>query len=230
MSKHIVVLTGAGISAESGIPTFRDSGGLWENHDIESVATPEGWARNPERVLKFYNARRRQLKTVTPNAAHQALVELESKYRVDVITQNVDDLHERAGSTNVMHLHGELTKVRSERFPDLVYSCHEDINMGDQCEKGHQLRPHVVWFGEEVPMLESAAQLTEVADIILVIGSSMQVYPAAGLVSFAREDASIFYIDQFPTLNHELQKLRNLTIVNDRATVGVPQVVSQLLG
>ncbi len=227
--KKIIILTGAGISAESGIKTFRDAGGLWEGHNVMDVASPEGWERNPELVLDFYNQRRRQLKEVLPNAAHHALVELEQTYEVHIITQNVDDLHERAGSKNILHLHGKLVEARSTRNPKLVYHRPGDINLGDLCELGSQLRPHIVWFGEEVPLLYPAAALTEQADIILIIGTSMQVYPAAGLVGFAPRDAQIYYIDPKPALNYELEHAGNLKVIPEPATTGVRKVVDQLL-
>jgi NAD-dependent deacetylase len=226
---NIVVLTGAGISAESGIKTFRDADGLWEGHDVMEVASPEGWARNRDLVLKFYNNRRRQLFEVEPNAAHKALVELEKEHKVAIITQNVDDLHERAGSTRVVHLHGELRKARSTVDPTLVYNWDKDINVGDMCAKGSQLRPHIVWFYEDVPMMGVAAHLTSVADLVLVIGSSMQVYPAAGLVDYAPDKAEIFYIDPKPAINHELKRRKNLQIIAEKATIGVPQVVEEIL-
>ncbi len=189
--KKIVVLTGAGISAESGIPTFRDAGGLWEGHKVEEVATPEAWVRNPQLVLDFYNERRRKLLEVRPNDGHLALVDLEFLYDVTIITQNVDDLHERAGSRNVVHLHGELLKARSNDYPSLVYPWTKDILFGDRCERGAQLRPHIVWFGEMVPMIEVAADATSEADILLIVGTSMQVYPAAGLAGYAPFHAPI---------------------------------------
>jgi NAD-dependent deacetylase len=229
MKKNIVIMTGAGISAESGIQTFRDADGLWEGHDVMQVATPEGWQRDRELVLKFYNDRRRQLLDVQPNAAHKALVELEKQYNVVIITQNVDDLHERAGSKRVVHLHGELRKARSTKDPTLIYEWDKDINVGDSCEQGAQLRPHIVWFGEAVPMLETAAHLTSMADIVLVIGSSMQVYPAAGLVSYAPTRTDIYYIDPKPAVNYELKLRKNLTIIAEKATIGVRQVVDKLL-
>ncbi|UDL06491.1 SIR2 family NAD-dependent protein deacylase [Marinobacter sp. CA1] len=183
MKPHIVVLTGAGISAESGLSTFRDNGGLWEQHSVYDVATPEAFERNPELVLRFYNERRRQLASVEPNRAHQLLAELEAQYRVSIVTQNVDNLHERAGSSQVIHLHGELTKVRSSRYPEQVYDIGCDpIALGDTCDRGAQLRPHIVWFGEEVPMIEVAADVVRTADQLLIVGTSLQVYPAAGLV------------------------------------------------
>jgi NAD-dependent deacetylase len=227
--KKIVVLTGAGMSAESGISTFRDAGGLWEGHRVEEVASPEGWAKNPELVLDFYNIRRRQLLSVAPNAGHLALVELESKYDLYIVTQNVDDLHERAGSSNVVHLHGELLKVRSTADENLVYDWRKDLNLGDKCEKGHQLRPHIVWFGEMVPKLEDASLLVEQADILAIIGTSMQVYPAAGLVAYAPWDIPIYYIDPRPHVNFELSLLKNLKILVEPATTGVRKVVNELL-
>jgi NAD-dependent deacetylase len=218
--KKIVILSGAGISAESGISTFRDSNGLWENYSIEDVATPGGWAKNPALVLEFYNQRRRQLFDVQPNAGHLALVELEKNHEVHVITQNVDDLHERAGSSKVLHLHGELRKVRSERYENLVYSWDKDLILGDLCEKGTQLRPHIVWFGESVPMLEPAAELAMDADIFVIIGTSLQVYPAAGLMAYAPESIPIYFIDPKPQLNYELQHKPNLHIIAEPASTG----------
>lgn len=229
MRKKIVVLTGAGISAESGIKTFRDGDGLWENHRIEDVATPEAWKRNPTLVQEFYNQRRRQLQTVTPNAGHLALVELEKKFDVQIITQNVDDLHERAGSSHIVHLHGELRKARSERYPDLVYDWDRDLVMGDLCERGTQLRPFIVWFGESVPMIEIAAKITETADILLIIGTSLQVYPAAGLMIHAPESIPVYYIDPKPQLNFELKKMRNVTVVEEPASTGVEKVRQMLI-
>ncbi|MEM9143737.1 MAG: NAD-dependent deacylase, partial [Bacteroidota bacterium] len=181
MTKQIVVLTGAGISAESGIKTFRDADGLWEGHNVMEVASPQGFARNPELVLEFYNQRRRQLLQVEPNEGHRALAQLEARFDVDIITQNVDNLHEKAGSSNVLHLHGELLKVRSTANEDHVLNWKKDLVLGDEDENGHQLRPHIVWFGEMVPMLEPAIQITAKADILVIIGTSMQVYPAASL-------------------------------------------------
>ena len=227
--KRIAVLTGAGISAESGLSTFRDSGGLWEKYDISEVATPEAWAANPRLVLEFYNQRRRQLREVQPNAAHKALVELEKQYEVDVITQNVDDLHERAGSSRVLHLHGELLKVRSTADPSLIYHWTEALHWGDLCERGSQLRPHIVWFGEAVPLLPEAARLVSLADLVMVVGSSMQVYPAAGLVGMAKAQAPVYYIDPRPALNYELSGRKKLHVLAEPATVGVRKVVDELL-
>jgi NAD-dependent deacetylase len=229
MKKHIVVLTGAGVSQESGINTFRDADGLWEGHDVQEVATPEGFAKNPDLVQTFYNQRRAQLHSVQPNEAHKALVRLERKYQVSIITQNVDDLHERAGSTTVIHLHGQLRKVRSTQHEELVYDWDKDLNTGDLCERGHQLRPHIVWFGEAVPMLEKAAAITSTADIVIIIGTSMQVYPAASLVGFAPEGFPIYYIDPQPTLNHELQMAQSVEIIQEKAGKGVRDLVEKLL-
>ncbi len=227
--QKIAVLTGAGISAESGISTFRDSNGLWENHDVMEVASPAGWRKNPELVLNFYNARRKQLNEVKPNEGHLALVDLEKKFDVSVITQNVDNLHERAGTSNILHLHGELTKARSTVYEHLVYNWEKDLNLGDKCERGTQLRPHIVWFGEMVPMLDPATDLVAAADIILIIGTSMQVYPAASLVSYARNRIPIYYIDPKPSLNYELKSISNLEVITEPATTGVRKVVDRLL-
>ncbi len=227
--KNIIVLTGAGVSAESGIKTFRDADGLWEGHNIMQVATPEGWRKDPALVLKFYNDRRRQLLDVKPNAAHEALVLLEKHHKVTIITQNVDDLHERAGSSRVIHLHGELRKARSVSDSDLIVQMEGDINLGDKGTDGEQLRPHIVWFGEDVPLLELAAHETIQADCVLVIGSSMQVYPAASLVSYAPPFAPVFYIDPKPALNYEMSHRKNLTIVPKPATEGVLEIVEKLI-
>ena len=224
---NIVVFTGAGISAESGIKTFRDSGGLWEEHRIEDVASPEGWSRNPELVLDFYNKRRKQVLAAQPNAAHVAIAKLQNKYNVQVITQNIDDLHERAGSEHVVHLHGEILKSRSTKNPDLVYSVNGDtIKPGDKCELGSQLRPHIVWFGEMVPMLDTAIKLTHKADLFIVIGSSLQVYPAASLIEYAPEDSDKYLIDPNAI---KLRHINNLHIIRERATIGVPQLINKLL-
>lgn len=227
--KKIVVLTGAGISAESGIKTFRDADGLWEGHDVMEVASPEGWNRNQALVLDFYNQRRQQLKEVEPNAAHLALVDLEREYEVCIVTQNVDNLHERAGSSNIIHLHGELTKVRSIKDPNLVYDWPNDLNLGDLCDKGSQLRPHIVWFGEEVPLLIKAAEKVYDADIVVIVGTSMQVYPAAGLVGYAQEGTKVYYIDPRPNISYELSSLPNLEIIEEVATKGMMQLLGQLL-
>ena len=202
--KKITVLTGAGVSAESGVSTFRDSDGLWENHKVEDVASIEGWYRNPQLVLDFYNARRAQLFQVRPNSAHLAIAELEKDYKVTVVTQNVDNLHERAGSTKIIHLHGELTKVRPENCcndrdgysEETVFDIGADeINIGDMAPNGAQLRPHIVWFGEAVPKIEAAIEAVEAADILLIVGTSLQVYPAAGLYRYAKMGTPIYIID-----------------------------------
>ena len=219
--KKVVVLTGAGISAESGISTFRDSNGLWENHDIMEVASPEGWRNNPELVLSFYNLRRRQLKEVKPNSAHYFLKELEEKYEVVIITQNVDDLHERAGSSKVIHLHGELRKARSEKNEDLILDWEEDINPGDLAEDGAQLRPHIVWFGEMVPMMERAMEEVSDADIMLVIGTSLQVYPAASLIDFIEYGKPIFVIDPNSVT---IPSNPNIKVIRNTATEGVKEL------
>jgi NAD-dependent deacetylase len=225
--KKIVVLTGAGISAESGISTFRDSGGLWEQHDIMDVATYAAWQRNKELVLDFYNQRRKQLYQVEPNKAHHALVELESKYDVHIITQNVDDLHERAGSTNVMHLHGELKKVRSTVDDSLVYELEGwELKIGDLCEKGSQLRPHIVWFGEMVPMIPVASTLSSQADIYLIIGTSLNVYPAAGLVEYVNPGVPVYLIDPGEL---GVAHIPNLTFIKEKAGTGTPKLVAELL-
>jgi len=230
MKKKIVVLTGAGISAESGIKTFRDSDGLWENHRIEDVATPQGWAANPTLVLDFYNQRRAQLLEVEPNGGHRALADLERNFDVHIVTQNVDDLHERAGSTQILHLHGQLRQVRSERLEHLVYPWDKDLHLGDLCERGHQLRPNIVWFGEAVPMLEPAAELAEQADIFIIIGTSLQVYPAAGLMGYARRHIPFYYIDPRPQLNFELSTMPNLTVIEEPASTGVQKVMAMVCG
>lgn len=227
--KKIVVLTGAGISAESGIRTFRDSDGLWENHRIEDVATPEAWRRNPALVLDFYNQRRAQLFEVQPNAGHLALVELEKNFDVHIITQNVDDLHERAGSSQILHLHGHLRQSRSERYERLVYPCEGDIRLGDVCERGAQLRPHIVWFGEAVPMLEPAAELASEADIFIIVGTSLQVYPAAGLMHYAPDHIPFYYVDPKPQVNFELSRMPNLTVVAEPASTGMAKVLAELV-
>ncbi|MDO5654536.1 MAG: NAD-dependent deacylase [Flavobacteriaceae bacterium] len=193
--KHIVVLTGAGISQESGINTFRDSNGLWENHDIMEVASPIGFAQNPALVLQFYNLRRAQLKEVQPNAAHNFLAELEANYDVSIITQNVDNLHERAGSSNIIHLHGMLTQMRSVKDENRIFEIDGDINLGDLADDGGQLRPHIVWFGEAVPEMNRAVEITRTADIFLIIGTSLQVYPAASLIDYVPYGKPIYIID-----------------------------------
>lgn len=228
MKKKLVVLTGAGISAESGIMTFRDAGGLWENHSIEEVATPEGWRKNPKLVLQFYNERRAKAAEAKPNAGHLALADLENYFDVQIITQNVDYLHEKAGSTNVLHLHGELSKVRSVKNQNLIYDIGaKTIEIGDLAEDGGQLRPHIVWFGEMVPMIEPAADLCINADIFVVIGTSMQVYPAAGLIGYVSDDAPKYIID--PSMPEVSNLYQNLTFITETATVGVPQLAQKLI-
>lgn len=216
--KKIVVLTGAGISAESGISTFRDANGLWENHSIEEVASPGGWARNPQLVLDFYNQRRRQLKQVVPNAAHNYVQKLEERYEVVVITQNVDDLHERAGSQNIIHLHGELNKVRSEYNQDLIYTWTEDVRLGDIATDGAQLRPDIVWFGEAVPKMEPAIEETLNADILLIIGTSLQVYPAASLIDYIPRGNPVWVIDPNSVA---ITNPRNVQMIRKSATEGI---------
>ena len=222
--KHIVVLTGAGMSAESGIKTFRDTDGLWEGHDVMQVASPEGFRANPELVLDFYNQRRRQLLTAKPNQAHIALAELEKRFKITIVTQNIDDLHERAGSTDIVHLHGELLKVRSIYDEFDVQHWTEDLNLGDLCKKGYQLRPHIVWFGEAVPMIEKAMYTCETADILLIIGTSMQVYPAASLIHYVNHDVPIYYIDPKPALGSSHQ----VTVIAKKATEGLTEVIDLL--
>lgn len=222
--KHIVVLTGAGMSAESGVKTFRDYDGLWEGHDVMKVASPEGFRENPELVLDFYNQRRRQLKEVQPNQAHKDIASLEGHHKVTVVTQNVDDLHERAGSTNVVHLHGELIKVRSTGNPRDIKVWTEDIHLGDTCENGYQLRPHIVWFGEDVPMIEKAVEICLSADILLIIGTSMQVYPATGLMHYVSDDTPIYYIDPKPALVRN----QNINVIAKTATEGMKDILDIL--
>jgi len=225
--KKIVVFTGAGISAESGISTFRDSGGLWDKYDVKDVATPEAWAKNPNLVLDFYNQRRKQILEAKPNAAHTALVELEKKFHVQIITQNVDDLHERAGSKNILHLHGEIRKSRSTFNPELVYDIKGwEIKAGDKCEKGSQLRPHIVWFGEMVPEMDRAQDLSADADVFIIVGTSLNVYPAAGLVHATKKGCMIFIVDPNEVNN---PGITNLVMIREAAGKGVPILVDKLL-
>lgn len=225
--RKLVVLTGAGISAESGIKTFRDSGGLWENHRIEDVATPEAWQRNPKLVLDFYNERRKQAIDSKPNHAHKVLVELEDYFDVSIITQNVDNLHEAAGSSNVIHLHGELFKSRSTKNPELVYDVEgTEVNLGDKCELGSQLRPHIVWFGEEVPMMTAAVEIAAQADIFIVIGTSLAVYPAAGLIHYVRPTKPVFIID--PVMP-EVSLKKNMSFIQEKASLGAQMLKDRLL-
>ncbi len=223
--KKLIVLTGAGISAESGLKTFRDSDGLWEGYNIEDVATPRAWRKDPQRVLDFYNYRRKNVLQAQPNAAHYGLAELEKDFDVTIITQNIDDLHERAGSTRILHLHGEILKMRSERDPELVYAINGDIKLGDTAEDGCQLRPHIVWFEEAVPMMEQAVPTVASADIFLVIGTSLVVYPAAGLVNYTRPGIPVFILDKkTPYISNS----DRLTAIEKPATEGIDEL-KQLL-
>jgi NAD-dependent deacetylase len=228
MRKKLVVLTGAGMSAESGLRTFRDMGGLWEEYDVTEVASPEGWAKDMDLVLRFYNERRQQLALSKPNQGHIGLAEMEKFFDVHVITQNVDDLHERAGSTRVLHLHGELKKVRSTIDPQFVYDIgYKEIIRGDLCEKGSQLRPHIVWFGEFVPAIEEAADICQNADILAVIGTSLNVYPAAGLIDYIPMNTEVFLIDPNDIIAHVNRKI---TFIKEKASVGVGKLREILLG
>jgi len=220
--QHIVVLTGAGMSAESGLKTFRDANGLWEGHKVSEVATPEGFKADPKLVLEFYNQRRRQLLHTNPNFAHFSIAKLERDYNVSVITQNIDDLHERAGSTNVTHLHGELLKVRSTFNENDIYEREKDLILGDTCKKGYQLRPHVVWFGEAVPMIEKAIDICLTADVLVIIGTSMQVYPAASLIHYVPHGIPIFFIDPKPNIESKL----NLTVIPKNANEGIKECIA----
>ena len=222
--KHVVILTGAGMSAESGLKTFRDADGLWEGHDVLKVATPEGFATNPELVLEFYNQRRRQLHEVQPNVAHFELAQLEQSYKTTIITQNVDDLHERAGSSSVLHLHGELFKARSTFNEWDVVDWKTDIKLGDVCNQGYQMRPHIVWFGEAVPMIEHAIDICNTADILMIIGTSMQVYPAASLMHYVPHGIHTFFIDPNPAVKSS----KYLTVIAQPATIGVHKAIEQL--
>lgn len=223
---NIVVLTGAGMSADSGLQTFRDEDGLWEGHDIQKVATPQAWENNRELVLKFYNDRRKQAHTVEPNRGHKALAKLEQDYRVHIITQNVDSLHEQAGSSKVLHLHGQLSKVRSENDKSLIYDIGGDsIEVGDTAEDDAQLRPHVVWFGEPVPNMDKASQIVSKADALIVIGTSLVIYPAAGLIDLVDQDMPKYIIDPSPSMRISDQWIH----LKSRAEVGTPKLVDQLL-
>jgi NAD-dependent deacetylase len=227
MKKKIVVLSGAGISAESGIATFRDANGLWEGHDVMEVASPEGWRKNPALVLDFYNQRRKNGLHAQPNGGHQALVRLEEKYDVVIVTQNVDNLHERAGSTKVIHLHGELFKSRSTLDPSLVYEMAGwELNLGDRCEKGSQLRPNIVWFGEAVPLMEKAAREAATADLFIVVGTSLAVYPAAGLIDYVDDEVPKYVVDvRIPPV----RKRPNLHLIEEKASIGLGRLADQLL-
>lgn len=226
MKKKLVILSGAGISQESGLKTFRDMGGLWEQYDVTEVASPEAWQRNPELVLRFYNERRKQLWEAKPNAGHMGIAELENWFDVEIITQNVDDLHEQAGSTKVLHLHGELRKARSTVDPNLVYTLKNwKLKMGDTCEKGSQLRPHIVWFGEPVTGIERAAEMVNTADIFVVVGTSLLVYPAAGLLYYTKPDISIFVVDPgSPQISG-----KQVTFIIEKAGKGVQMLKEKLL-
>ncbi|MBC7525736.1 MAG: NAD-dependent deacylase [Flavobacterium sp.] len=227
MKKKLVVLTGAGISAESGIKTFRDDDGLWEGHNVMDVATPEGWQRNKELVLDFYNQRRKQLHEVKPNLGHIMIASLEQYFEVHIITQNVDNLHEQAGSSNVLHLHGELLKVRSEKNKNYILNWSTDLNSTDKDPDGFQLRPDIVWFGEDVPALEQALMITRQADFFVVIGTSLQVYPASGLVEYVPSKSSVFYIDPNPGTLHNVQN--KVEIISKKASEGLPILKEILL-
>ncbi|MEM9339052.1 MAG: NAD-dependent deacylase [Bacteroidota bacterium] len=225
--KKVVVLTGAGISAESGLKTFRDSDGLWEGHDVTEVATPEAWHRNRALVLEFYNQRRKQALTVEPNKGHRALVDLEDHFEVTIITQNVDSLHEKAGSSAVLHLHGQLNQSRSTLDPSLVYEMEGwELKEGDTCEKGSQLRPNIVWFGEAVPMMDPAIDLTVSADIFIVAGTSLVVYPAAGLLDYVKPEVPKFIVDpKIPEVNRR----ENMYFYEEKASTGVPKIKDRLI-
>ena len=228
MKKKIVVLTGSGISAESGLKTFRDSGGLWEEYDVSLVASIDGWRNDPEFVLKFYNERRKQLENAKPNQAHIALAKLEEKYDVTIITQNIDNLHERAGSKNVLHLHGLMTQARSSVDVNLVYDIgYKEIHIGDLCEKGSQHRPNVVWFGEAVPLISDASEICSTADIFIVIGTSLVVYPAAGLIDEVPRNAVVYIID--PIKPPVYRSFREINFIEEVATTGTEKLVNQLL-
>lgn len=220
--KNLVILTGAGMSAESGVKTFRDSGGLWEGHDVMEVASPQGWNADQELVLEFYNQRRRQLLEVIPNAGHTGLAKLEQDFKVQIITQNVDDLHERAGSTSVLHLHGELFKVRSTDDENDKLTWTKDLNKGDLSSDGFQLRPDIVWFGEAVPLIPTAIEIVQKADVFIVIGTSMQVYPAASLIQYVQRGNPIYFIDPKPTISK--LAFPNLTIIAKKASIGVKKL------
>ena len=225
IKKHIVFFTGAGISQESGLSTFRDQLGLWEKHNIEDIASPEGFKRNPQLVLDFYNSRRAELRTVVPNAAHLLIAKLEKKYKVTVITQNIDDLHERAGSSNVLHLHGELVKCRSSVNEHQLYPYDKAIEIGDLADDGSQMRPHVVWFGEAVPEFDNALEITESADLFVIVGSSMLVQPAASLLLSVPFESDTVYIDPNPSVDHGI----NLLVIKEKASVGLQILVDEYL-
>lgn len=225
--KKIVVLTGAGMSADSGLQTFRDKGGLWDKYDPMELATPEAWNTQAEKVLEFYNIRRKFVREAYPNDGHKALVELEKKFDLTIVTQNVDDLHERAGSSDILHLHGEIKKARSTTDESLIYDLDEkDIFIGDKCEKASQLRPHIVWFGEAVPMLQTAIQITATADIFIIIGTGLSVYPAASLINYAPKGVKMYVVDKNIPF---IAKDKNITAIEKKASEGVPELVKELM-
>ena len=225
--KNVVVLTGAGMSAESGLNTFRDSNGLWEGHNVMDVATPEAFEKDPKLVLEFYNQRRRQLLNAHPNKGHHNLKELEKYFNIHIITQNIDDLHEKAESSNVLHLHGELRKVRSIVNKDIILNWSKDLHLGDFDSVGNQLRPHVVWFGEEVPMLDNAIERVKQADILVIIGTSMQIFPAASLVNFIKRNTPVYFIDPNPSI--EKNQYQNITIIKSGAENGTEELIKMLI-
>jgi NAD-dependent deacetylase len=226
LKKNLIILTGAGISAESGLKTFRDSDGLWMGYDVYEVASPQGWQKNPELVLDFYNQRRNEVTKALPNAAHKGIADLENDFKVTIITQNIDDLHERAGSKNVIHLHGEIFKMRSEKDANTFYEIKDEIHFGDKAPDGFQLRPHVVWFGEQVPLIEEAAKVLSTADIFILAGTSLQVYPAAGLIDFLPPGIPKYIIDKNPPL---ILPHHNLRVIKKPATEGVEEVKKILI-
>ncbi|MEO8961503.1 MAG: NAD-dependent deacylase [Ginsengibacter sp.] len=226
MKKNLIVLSGAGVSAESGLKTFRDSDGLWMGYDVYEVASPQGWQKNKELVLDFYNQRRKEVAKALPNAAHQAIADLEKDFNVTVITQNIDDLHERAGSKKVIHLHGEIFKMRSEQDENTFYDIDGDIHLGDKAPDGFQLRPHVVWFGEQVPMIEEAVKVLPSADIFILLGTSLQVYPAAGLIEYLPVGIPKYIIDNNPPY---VSPHHNFTIIKETATAGMEEVKKRLM-
>ena len=223
--KKIVIFSGAGISAESGLSTFRDNGGIWDQYPIQEVATPEAWLKNPKKVNEFYNMRRKNCLEAEPNNAHNKIASLENRFDISIITQNIDDLHERAGSSKIVHLHGELRKVRSTKNENYVLDWSKDLNLGDVDKDGNQLRPHIVWFGEHVPEMEKAIELTKKADLLVIIGSSMQVYPAAGLVNYSSKNTPIYVIDPVPPIT----KNYNVTFIKSKAQEGTEHLIKMLI-
>ena len=227
--KNIVVFSGAGMSAESGLHTFRDPNGVWNNHSLLEVASLDGFKKDPQLVLDFYNQRRRQLLQVSPNKGHEALAELQKHFNVSIVTQNVDNLHERAGNKTVLHLHGELLKSQSSINSNLVYDCSSDITINDKCPDGSQVRPNVVWFGEAVTRLNDAIAEVLNADLLIIVGTSLQVHPAAGIVTFIKPNTPVYYVDANPTINKELSDLPDLTVIKNTAASGIPILVQQLI-